>query len=81
MVMGNLETMQLKDELPSRDQPLVLAAAVCAFAVEEALVPPAAGFDIRDGDEWLGPNLSLHAAIMAPSPWKPQKSSRPASSL
>lgn len=60
MVMGYIEPVQLQDELPSRDQPLVLAAAVCAFAVEEALVPPAARCDVSDGDEWLGPYLSVH---------------------
>jgi hypothetical protein len=29
---------------------------VSAAAAQQALIPPAAGFDVRDTDEWLGPH-------------------------
>lgn len=53
MVM-HVKAVQLKDELSAVDQLLVGRSAVIAAASEQTLIPPAAGFDIGDGDERLG---------------------------
>jgi hypothetical protein len=46
--------VQLKNEPAILHQLLILAAAVSPAAAQQALIPPAAGFDIRDTNERLG---------------------------
>jgi hypothetical protein len=53
-MMFDVKAVQLQDELAILHQLLIVAAAVRAAAVEQALIPPAAGCDIRDTDERLG---------------------------
>jgi hypothetical protein len=52
--MFDCKTVQLEDELAILHQLLILPAAVSPAAAQQALIPPAAGFDIRDTDERLG---------------------------
>jgi hypothetical protein len=52
--MFDVETVQLQDEAAILHELLILPAAVCTAATQQALIPPAAGFDIRDTDERLG---------------------------
>jgi hypothetical protein len=40
------------------DEALVLGTAVIAPDAEEALVPPAAGLDVRHGDQRLGAHVA-----------------------
>jgi hypothetical protein len=54
VVMRHLEPVQLKYELVIHHQSLVLRPAVRALTAQEVLVPPAAGFDVADRDQWLG---------------------------
>ena len=61
VVMSHVEPVQLKNELPVHDQPLVLVAAVRALAVEKTPIPAPAGFDVSYCDERLRPHVSLHA--------------------
>jgi hypothetical protein len=42
--------MQLENEPTGGDEALVIRTAVCALAVEQLLVPPAAGLNIGDAD-------------------------------
>ena len=53
MVVVDLEVVQLEDQPVAVDQPLVLRSAVVAPTAEEALVPPAAGLDVDDGEQGL----------------------------
>ena len=53
MIMLDLETVKLQDEAIVPDEPLIVAAAMVAAAVEQPLIPSAARFDIRDGDQGL----------------------------
>jgi len=55
-MMLHVEAVQLQDQRPVLHQLLIVAAAVSPAAAEQALIPPAAGFDIRDADERLGPH-------------------------
>ena len=50
----DFKAVQLQDERAILHQLLILLAAVGAAATEQALIPAAAGFDIRDADERLG---------------------------
>jgi hypothetical protein len=45
--------MQLKDQLSVHDQPFILAPAVSALAVQEALIPAAARLDVMHANERL----------------------------
>jgi len=54
VMMFDFEAVQLQDEPAILHQLLILAAAVNLAAAQQALIPPAAGFDIRDTDEGLG---------------------------
>lgn len=53
MVLG-FKAVQLQDQPAIFYQLLILRAAVSPAAPQQALIPPAAGFDIRDTDERLG---------------------------
>jgi len=50
----DFKAVQLQDDLAILYQLLILPAAVRPAAAEQALIPPAAGFDIRDTNERLG---------------------------
>jgi hypothetical protein len=52
MVLG-FKAMQLKHEAAILHQLLILLAAVSPAAAQKALIPAAAGFDIRDTNERL----------------------------
>jgi len=54
VMMFDVKAVQLQDEPAILYQLLILPAAVSPAAVQQALIPPAAGFDIRDTDERLG---------------------------
>jgi hypothetical protein len=54
MMVFHFEAMELKNQRVACDQSLILRAAVRALTTEQALVPAAAGFDIRYGNERLG---------------------------
>ena len=54
VMMLDFKAVQLQDELAILHQLLILPAAVNAATAQQALIPPAAGFDIRDADERLG---------------------------
>ena len=58
VMMFDFKTVQLKNEAAILHQLLILAAAVSPAAAQQALIPPAAGFDIRDTDERLGTHSS-----------------------
>jgi hypothetical protein len=58
VMMFDFKAVQLQNELAILYQLLILAAAVRAAAAQQALIPPAAGFDIRDTDERLRPHGS-----------------------
>lgn len=53
VLMLGLKAVQLKDELSILHQLLVVAATMRPATSEQSLIPPAAGFDIRDTDERL----------------------------
>src|SRR6266540_2697406 len=54
MVLGP-DVVQLQDEVPVGEQPLVLGAAVVAAQAEQLLVPTAGGFHVAYRDHGLGP--------------------------
>jgi hypothetical protein len=54
VMMFDVKAVQLQDELAIPDQLLIVPAAVRPAAAQQALIPPAAGFNIRDTDERLG---------------------------
>ena len=53
VMMFNLEMVELENQGAVRNEPFVVRAAVRALTTEQALIPPAAGFDVGDGDERL----------------------------
>lgn len=53
MMVFSLERMQLKDQDVASNSPLIHRSTVCALTAEEALIPPAASFDITDDDQRL----------------------------
>ena len=53
MMMLDIKTVQLQDELTILHQLLILPAAVSSAAAQQALIPLAAGFDIRNTDQRL----------------------------
>ena len=54
VMMFDFKAVQLQNEPAILHQLLILPAAVSPAAVQQALIPPAAGFDIRNTDERLG---------------------------
>jgi hypothetical protein len=54
VIMFNFKAVQLQDEPAIFCQLFILPAAMTTAAAEQALIPPAAGFDFRDADERLG---------------------------
>lgn len=57
MMMLDVETVQLKDDLSVENQLLILASAMIALAAEQTLVPPAACFYVGNSDERLWAHL------------------------
>ena len=53
VMMFDVKAVQLQDEPAILHQLLIVAAAVSPPATQQALIPPATGFDIRDTDERL----------------------------
>jgi hypothetical protein len=53
-MMFDVEAMQLQDEVAILHQLLIVGAAVSPVAAQQALIPPAAGCDVRDTNERLG---------------------------
>jgi hypothetical protein len=53
MMVRDVPVMELEEELPARDEALVVRATVPALAAQELLIPAAAGLDIANADEWL----------------------------
>jgi hypothetical protein len=53
VMMFDFKAVQLQDEAAILHQLLILRAAVSPPAAQQALIPPTAGFDIRDKDERL----------------------------
>lgn len=53
MVVMNVETVQLKNQLATRDQLLIFPPAVIPGAAEQSLIPPATRFNISHGDQGL----------------------------
>ena len=53
MMMFDFEAVQLKNELSVGGELLIVGTSMTASAAEQTLIPPAAGFDISDGDEGL----------------------------
>ena len=53
-MMFDVKAVQLQDELAILHQLLIVAAAVSAAAAQQALIPLAAGCNVRDADERLG---------------------------
>ena len=45
--------VQLKNEAPLRNEPLIIRSTMGALAVEQMLIPAAAGLDIADANERL----------------------------
>jgi len=54
VMMFDVKAVQLKYEVAILHELLVMRAAVSAAAGEQALIPSAAGFDVRYTDERLG---------------------------
>lgn len=54
VVVLGFKAVQLQNELAILHQLLIVAAAMSATKTQQALIPAAAGFDIRDADERLG---------------------------
>ena len=53
VMMLDFKAVQLQEEPTILHQLLILPAAVSPAAAQQPLIPPAAGFDIRDTDERL----------------------------
>jgi hypothetical protein len=56
--MFDVKAVQLQDELAILHELLIVPAAVSPAASQQALIPPAAGCNIRDTDERLGAHES-----------------------
>src|SRR6185437_11686321 len=54
VVMLDVKTVQLQNELTVLHQLLILRASVNSTAAQQALIPLAAGLYIRNANEWLG---------------------------
>jgi hypothetical protein len=53
VVVFDLKAVQLEDQHSPRNQPLIIRPPVRALTAEEALIPPAARFNVGHCDEWL----------------------------
>lgn len=53
MVVRDFKAVQLEDQRAIPHQLLILVAAMSPAALKQALIPAAAGFDIRDADKRL----------------------------
>ena len=54
VMMFDVEAVQLQDERAILHQLLIVLAAMSSAASQQALIPAAAGFDVRDANERLG---------------------------
>jgi hypothetical protein len=57
VMVFDVEAVQLQDQHAMRGQSLIFMAAMRAIAAKQALIPPAAGLDIGNGNEGLGAHL------------------------
>lgn len=53
MMMLDMPIVQLEDQLPARDQSLIIWSAVRALAAEQLLIPATARLDVAHANEWL----------------------------
>ncbi len=53
MMMCHIPLMELKDQPPVENEPLIIGPSVRALAAQEPLIPAAARFDIGYANEWL----------------------------
>ena len=53
MMVFHLKAVQLKHKAAIRNQALIFPASMVAPAAQQTLIPPAAGFDIRYGNQGL----------------------------
>jgi hypothetical protein len=63
--MFDVKAVQLQDEPAILHQLLIVAAAVSPPTAQQALIPPAAGFDIGCTDERLGAHWSYTNRTLA----------------
>jgi hypothetical protein len=63
VVVFDLKAVQLEDQQPVRDQPLVFRTPVHALTAQKMLVPAAARIDIGDCDEGLRAHPNLGRGI------------------
>jgi hypothetical protein len=68
MVMFHVPAMQLKDQPVTRDQSLILRAAMCTLTAEETLIPATARFDVAHAHERLWMHKNLWAIVILCSP-------------
>ena len=69
VMMFDVEAVQLQNELSILDQLFIVAAAVGAAAAEQALIPPAAGFNIGYTNERLGAH-EFNSSLAEFLPWR-----------
>ena len=69
VMVFHLETVQLKDKLPIRDQLFIRGAPMIAPAAQQSLVPSAACFHIGHGDQ----RLRTHRVSLAPIRCQPAR--------
>jgi hypothetical protein len=53
VIVSYIPPVQLQDQSPIRNKPLVLGTAVCALTTKKTLIPTAACFDIMHANQWL----------------------------
>ena len=63
VMVFDFKAVQLEDERAILHQLLIVPAAVSPAAAQQTLIPPAAGFDIRDADERLRTHGSYRAVF------------------
>ena len=65
VMVFDFKAVQLEDERAILHQLLIVLAAVSPAAAQQALIPAAAGFDIRHTDQRLGAHGSYRAPFFA----------------
>jgi hypothetical protein len=53
VMMFHIPPVQLQDQSPIRNKPLVLGTAVCTSTAQQTLIPTTACFDIPHANQWL----------------------------
>src|SRR5262245_44685125 len=62
-MIASVPVMKLQDQFAIRQQALVLAAAMSAFAIEQPPIPTAARFDIGNCDERLRTHKRIRIGV------------------